>query len=85
MFCRINFLVPTGYKGAHQYGISVRVKQEQYNVKCDHFFKNLFFLLGMAQTNLVYRNDDQERVYRHCKFYDQNQNSLSQTFKLHFK
>ena len=41
------------------------------SVKLMYFFKKSSYLLGgMVQTNYVYSNDDQGRVYQNCKFHD---------------
>ena len=40
-------------------------------LKMHYFFKNPFALLpGFDQTNYVYSNDDQGKVYQNCKFHD---------------
>ena len=40
-------------------------------VKVDVFLKESSFLLrSMVQTNEVYSNDDQGRIYLSCKFHD---------------
>ena len=39
-----------------------------YKLYCENAI--FLFLWGMEQTNLVYSNDDQWRVYLNCKFHD---------------
>ena len=46
-------------------------EQISHIVKMHYFFwKSSSLLLSIDQTNWIYSNDDQERVYQNCKFHD---------------
>ena len=47
-------------------GVSIKVMQW----KCIIFFKSLFLLPGIYQTNYVHSNNDQGKVYQNCKCHD---------------
>ena len=62
---------------------------------CDHIshiyseciisLKIVFPIPGINQTNLVCNNDDQERVYQNCKFYDpRGRRSCARTWQYYF-
>ena len=57
----VNFMTP---------GVGTLVLGHGHIVKIKYFFFSSSLHLGMDQTNSVYSNNEQGRVYQNCKFHD---------------